>query len=92
MNIHPSRTNSKLAPAEWTMEFAYESLGGVCQTICIIFRSEVEMCRLSTTHKDCNRNAADLESAQKARAWIADYVQRSEEEARAAGRCDCGPA
>jgi hypothetical protein len=47
--------------------------------ICTIFRSGVEMCRLSIASTNGNDDAVQLDAAEKARAWIAAFLSRPDD-------------
>ena len=74
MNLHPSHTTSAPAPPEWAMHLIFEVEGATSQCICVISRSGMEMCRLSTACQDSDRGRTKV--AEKARAWIADFLVR----------------
>ncbi|MBS0453832.1 MAG: hypothetical protein JSS14_21235 [Proteobacteria bacterium] len=77
MNIHPTPTQACLAPPEWTMQLCSERTGDTCQHICIVLRKHVEMCGLSIASSSGEPEEVRLEAAQKARVWIADYLERT---------------
>jgi len=76
MNIHPSQSESPSAPAEWTTEFLFESIGKTYLWTSVISRSGLEVCRLSAASSDGNRETAKLVAAEKSRAWIASFLRR----------------
>ena len=81
MKLHPTPTASPLAPAEWTIQYSFEQGAEVAQHIGAISRDGCELCRLSTTGSLTNLAEAQLNLAEKARAWIAEYLQRESESA-----------
>ena len=74
MNLHLSHTASAPAPPDWAMQLIFEIEGATSQCICVISRSGMEMCRLSTACQDSDRGRQKV--AEKARAWIADFLAR----------------
>lgn len=57
------------------MQLDFEIEGATSQCICVISRSGVEMCRLSTTCSDSDRGHQRV--AEMARGWIADFLGRA---------------
>lgn len=78
MNIYTSPTGSPLAPPEWTMAVQFEPAGAIVQIICVISRSGVRVCNLSTTFEGTDLEEGKKQMAEKARAWISDYLTRSQ--------------
>ena len=77
MNIHPSPTASPMAPAGWTMDCSFENVNSLCQCICIVFLQGKVMCSISMTESNGDRDAVRLAAAERARAWVADFLKRS---------------
>ena len=76
MNIHPFRTASAFAPAEWTLEFVVQKVGSTVQSSCVISHEGEPMCRLSVMNEDGDCDEVRLVLAEKARAWIAAFLER----------------
>jgi hypothetical protein len=79
MNLHPTTTASPPAPAEWTIQFSFQPGLAVGQHLGIISRNGFEVCRLSTTGSLADLAEAQLNLAEKARAWIAEFLRRESE-------------
>ena len=62
-----------LAPEDWTMEVLFD--GEHC--CALVSRHGQMMCRLSATHLGLSESQARTALAERARAWIADYLSRT---------------
>lgn len=72
LDIPGTRTLQPLAPSDWTMELEKDGLQYVAQ----LMRGNVPICRLSIAAEGQTEAQARTELADKARAWIADYLSR----------------
>lgn len=62
-----------LAPQDWEMEMFCEG----SQYLAQLTRNAQPMCRLSIAREGLNESQARTELAEKARAWIAEYLRRA---------------
>lgn len=78
MNIHSSRPDEgggpPLAPPEWTMAVEKNESG---YFFCVVQCRGQAMCRLSLNTNFSSAEEAEAALAVRARAWIAEYLQRS---------------
>ena len=79
MNLYPLPTESPMAPADWTMELTFEDVGATSQCTGTILLLGKSMCRLSVTAEAGDCDAVRMALAEKARAWIAEYLRRANE-------------
>lgn len=70
---HRQESTDWLAPAEWTMEIQQEE----DQSIIVVKRSGMQMCRLSVAPVDGDEAAVRHALANKARHWIRDFLSRA---------------
>jgi len=61
-----------LAPPDWTMTLLHEG----AQQIAIVERNGLPMCRVSTTAVEGSEEQVRTDLAEKARAWIAEFLTR----------------
>ena len=64
--------NQPLAPEEWTMEVSRDG----SMLVATIRREHEDMCRVSITASAISEDEQHTMLADKARAWIADYLAR----------------
>lgn len=61
-----------LAPPDWTMTILHEG----AQQIAILERRGIPMCRVSMTAVELSEEQVRTDLAEKARAWIAEFLIR----------------
>lgn len=75
MNLDPTGphvTEKELAPSEWSLDVQRE--GVLFRGI--VKRMHVEICRIAVASEGLDEQTARTALAQKARAWIKDYLLR----------------
>lgn len=82
MNLYPSTEDRTglppLAPPEWTMDVGRERSNGKPHYFAEVMRHRQRVCRLVLAGADLTDDQARKALAEKARAWIADYLSRPE--------------